>query len=247
MRVWNRAFALFPCKYNMSLTFDVISDLRLTAEDQFDWSNKVTGLFCLVPGNISNDYGVIHRTLKHLSSIYRGVFYIDGELEHEGNYKEKSENVNILSEICSSLPNVAYLHSSVTVMNGVAVVGVNGWYKSHKNLNMLESGYISSYMYDDLGYLNNTIKKLQLHMEVKDIIVISSSIPDKQLYYGEDKIHFEEIGPTACVMSDTEKKIKYWAYGTYEMVNANLSGIQFISNPCNGKNPYYAKCINLQF
>ena len=45
----------------------------------------------------------------------------------------------------------------------------------------------------------------------------------------------------------SEKKIKYWAYGSYEMANANLSGIQFISNPRNGKNPYYAKSINLQF
>ena len=231
----------------MNLTFDIISDLRLTAEDNFDWTDKVTGLFCLIPGNISNDYSVVQRTLSYLSKLYRGVFYIDGELEHADDYQNKSENVDLLTQICSAIPNVVYLHSSVTVMNGVAVVGVNGWYKSHKDMGLLESGYISSYMYDDLAYLNNTVKKLQLHMEVKDIIIISNSVPDKKLYYGEDKADFDEIGPTACVVSDTEKKIKYWAYGTYEMVNANLSGIQFISNPCNGKNPYYAKSINLQF
>jgi hypothetical protein len=231
----------------MNLTFDVISDLNLTAEDDFNWSDKVTGLFCLVPGNISSDYTVVQRTLSYLSKLYKGVFYIDGELEHADDYQNKSENVDLLTQICSAIPNVAYLHSSVTVMNGVAVVGVNGWYKSHKNLELLESGYISSYMYDDLAYLNNTIKKLQLHMEVKDIIIISSSIPDKQLYYGEDKSDFDEICPTACVVADTEKKIKHWAYGSYEMANATLSGIHFISNPCNGKSPYYAKCINLQF
>jgi len=231
----------------MNLTFDVISDLNLTAEDDFNWSDKVTGLFCLVPGNISNDYVVVQRTLSYLSKLYKGVFYIDGELEHDNDYKNKSDNVDLLTQICSAIPNVVYLHSSVTVMNGVAVVGVNGWYKSHKDLALLESGYISSYMYDDLAYLNNTIKKLQLHMEVKDIIIISSSIPDKQLYYGTDKNELEDLCLTTCVTADTEKKIKHWIYGTYEMANATLSGIQFISNPCNGKNPYYAKCVNLQF
>lgn len=231
----------------MNLTFDIISDLKLTAEDNFDWSNKVTGLFCLVPGNISSDYTVIQRTLSYLSKLYKGVFYIDGELEHEGDYQNRNENIQLLTQICGSMSNVVYLHSSVTVMSGVAVLGVNGWYKSHKDLGILESGYISSYMYDDLAYLNNTVKKLQLHMEVKDIIIISSSVPDKQLYYGEDKSDFDELSLSTCVVSDTEKKIKYWAYGTHDMANANLSGIQFVSNPCNGKNPYYAKSINLQF
>jgi len=231
----------------MKLSFDVISDLNLTVEDEFEWSDKVTGLFCLVPGNVSNDYNVVRKTLKYLSTLYKGVFYIDGELEHQDNYQNKSDNVHLLSEICNSISNVVYLHSSVTVMNGVAVVGVNGWYKSHKDLSLIESGYISSYMYDDLAYLNSTIKKLQLHMEVKDIIVLSSSIPDKQLYYGSDKNELDELCLTTCVVADTEKKIKYWAYGTYDMANANLSGIQFISNPRKGKNPYYAKCINLEF
>jgi predicted phosphohydrolase len=231
----------------MNLTFDIISDLNLTEEDDFNWSDKVTGLFCLVPGNVSSDYNVVRKTLGHLSKLYKGVFYVDGELEHKDNYKLKSENVELLGQICNAMPNVVYLHSSVTVMNGVAVVGVNGWYKSHKDLELLESGYISSYMYDDLAYLNNTIKKLQLHMEVKDIIIISSSIPDKQLYYGNDKNELDELCLTTCVIADTEKKIKYWAYGTYEMANANLSGIHFISNPRNSKNPYYAKTINLQF
>jgi predicted phosphohydrolase len=231
----------------MNLTFDVISDLNLTAEDDFSWSDKVTGLFCLVPGNISDDYNVVQRTLRYLSKLYKGVFYIDGQLEHDGDHQNKSQNIELLTQICNAIPNVVYLHSSVTVMNGVAVVGVNGWYKSHKDMGLIESGYISSYMYDDLAYLNNTIKKLQLHMEVKDIIIISSSIPDKQLYYGNDKNELEELCLTTCVVADTEKKIKHWAYGSYEMVNANLSGIQFISNPRNGKDPYYAKSINLQF
>jgi HD superfamily phosphodiesterase len=79
----------------MDITFDIISDLNLSEEDKFVWEDKVTSLFCIVAGNISHDIKIVQKTLTYLSTLYQGVFYIDGALENT-NLKEHPEVVNAL-------------------------------------------------------------------------------------------------------------------------------------------------------
>ena len=82
-------------------------------------------------------------------------------------------------------------------------------------------------------------------MDVKDIIVVSNSVPDKRLFFGDTTRLIDDIGPTMCLAADTEKKVKHWVFGSNErMVDTNIDGIRFVSNPCINQ-PYWAKRIEI--
>lgn len=229
----------------MDLSFDIISDLNLTQEDKFIWEDKVTSLFCLVAGNISSDLNVVRKTLNYLSTMYQGVFYIDGALENS-NLQQHSELIHELHKICRSINNTVYLHNNIVIFNGVAVVGINGWYGNHHEYTLADNLAIETMRRDDLVYLYNTIKKLQLHGDVKHIIVLSNSVPDKQLYFHEMDGFIDDISPSIALKPDTEKKVKTWVFGTYnKIVDTNINGINYVSNPKRQELNYYAKRITL--
>lgn len=229
----------------MDLSFDIISDLNLTQEDKFIWEDKVTSLFCLVAGNISSDLNVVRKTLNYLSTMYQGVFYIDGALENS-NLQQHSKLIHELHKICRSINNTVYLHNNIVIFNGVAVVGINGWYGNHHEYTLADNLAIETMRRDDLVYLYNTIKKLQLHGDVKHIIVLSNSVPDKQLYFHEMDGFIDDISPSIALKPDTEKKVKTWVFGTYnKIVDTNINGINYVSNPKRQELNYYAKRITL--
>jgi predicted phosphohydrolase len=229
----------------MDLSFDIISDLNLTQEDKFIWEDKVTSLFCLVAGNISSDLNVVRKTLHYLSTMYQGVFYIDGALENS-NLQHHSELIHELHKICRSINNTVYLHNNIVIFNGVAIVGINGWYGNHHEYTLADYLAIETMRRDDLVYLYNTIKKLQLHGDVKNIIVLSNSVPDKQLYFHEMDGFIDDISPSIALKPDTEKKVKTWIFGTYnKIVDTNINGINYVSNPKRQELNYYAKRITL--
>ena len=140
------------------------------------------------------------------------------------------------------------MRTQVVVLNGVALIGGNGWYGTPNTENYMYEVKKEIQRFEDIAYLAKTIEQLQLHVDVKTVVLVTSSVPCPEMFFGEEPDNIlEQVALTEILNKDTEKKIKHWVYGTYEMANATLSGIQFISNPCNGKSPYYAKSINLQF
>jgi hypothetical protein len=117
----------------MKIGFDVISDLNLEPNEQFDWEGKATSLYCIIAGNISNDLRTIHQILLHLSHFYQGVFYTAGSLEYEG-VTNISARTNELTNISKKIRNVAYLHNHVVIIDGIALVGTNGWFHNEYSL-----------------------------------------------------------------------------------------------------------------
>ena len=111
----------------MKIGFDVISDLNLDAEEEFNWDGKATSLYLIIAGNISNDLRVVHQTLYHLSRFYQGVFYIAGSSEHDSMHFVKHRHGE-LNKLCRTIKNVSYLHKHVVIINGIAILGCNGWY-----------------------------------------------------------------------------------------------------------------------
>jgi len=227
----------------MNINFDLISNLNLTMESKFDWSGKPTSLFCIIPGNISNDLRVIHRTLTHLSTLYQGVFYIDGELE-QSSIAECKERTRQLTRLCRGINNIVYLHNNVIIMNGVAVVGINGWYGVKPAGSAFDKIRQESYKTDDIKYLQGTIKKMQIHVEVRDIVILSSTPPDKQLTFDANE-NLDDLSPNLALIADTEKKTKCWVFNSDKMVDTTLGGIRYVSNPYKGE-PYWAKRIEIE-
>lgn len=228
----------------MKIGFDVISDLRLSPEDSFNWEGKATSLYCLIPGNISSDLRTIKQTLLHLSRFYQGVFYSIGTVEYENTTNIEQRTTEILN-VCRSVKNVAILHHHVVIIEGIAIAGANGWYgyaSTDEQKNVMDDHRL-----EDIGYLKNTIERLQMHIDVKKIIVVSSSVPAPELYFGEEPSDVNsQFNLSLVLMSDTEKKVSNWVYGTYgKAVDTTIGNINYVSNGYFNRKPYWAKRIEL--
>jgi hypothetical protein len=231
----------------MSLSFDVISDLNLTSEDKFSWEDKVTSLFCVIPGNISSDLKVIQKTLSYLSELYRGIFYIDGTLEHE-SIPHRTDRIEKLEKICSTVNNCVFLHNNIVIVNGVGVMAANGWYGQYNRELFVHDGLrVSAYRNDDLEYLNNTVKRIQLHADASKVLMVTSSPPNKDFFFKEDSHITDLMSPDTCLTYDTEKKITNWAFGGGDKkVDTTVNGVNYVSNPFIKTEPYWAKRIEIE-
>ena len=111
---------------------------------------------------------------------------------------------------------------------------------------------IACYAYSDTKYLENTIRKLQSHKDVKEIIIVSSTVPLVNLISHDiDLVNSTRINLmgnsmiTSCLNFDTEKKVKTWCFGYYpHAIDQTIDGIRFVSNPRAGHiDVYYPKVI----
>ena len=230
----------------MKIGFDVISDLNLKPNELFGWEGKATSLYCIIAGNISNDLRTIHQTLLHLSHFYQGVFYTAGSLEYE-SVDNISLRTDELLKLCKNIRNVAYLHNHVVIIDGIAIVGSNGWFNQEDNYPLLSPDIIEHERYQDIGYLSNAIEKLQLHLDVKKIVVVSHSAPSHELFFGEepDIIH-SMPSLKLSLIKDLEAKVTHWVYGDYnKTVDIVIDGINYINNSYYKRNPYWAKRIEI--
>lgn len=225
----------------MKISFDVISDLNLTDSDQFEWVGKPTSQYCIIAGNISNNLSVIKNTLLHLSKLYQAIFYISGTLEHDTLYKVRYRHAE-LTRICRSINNVSYLYNFVIVVDGVAIIGINGW-STGREKELVDDVLKDKFRNYDFEYLQMSIERLQLHGDVKKIVVVSNSVPNHELYFGEHSPDIEEYVPMSAVLGiDSEQKVSHWIYGHYpKTADVIKHGVNYINNSCYNKTPYWPK------
>lgn len=225
--------------------FDIISDLNLKPDDSFNWENKATSLYCIVAGNISTNLRTVIQVLLHLSSKYQGVFFAPGKLEYEtaDNFAKRTEE---LTSIAQGIPNLVMLYQNVIVVDGVAILGTNGWGNIGESLDNRNLAMTAA-KYEDFTYLLKCLEKLQKHLDVKKIVVVTSAVPNEELYFGEkpddvvDQIPLSEI-----LHADTEKKVTHWVFGTYNKpVDTVINNIHYLSNPYTAYGPYWAKRLAL--
>ena len=230
----------------MKIGFDVISDFNLKPHELFGWEGKATSLYCIIAGNISNDLRTIHQILLHLSHFYQGVFYTAGTLEYEGT-SDIAIRTGELVNICKSIRNVAYLHNHVVIIDGIAIVGSNGWFNDENTYPLLTLDAIENERYQDIGYLSNAIEKLQLHLDVKKIIIVSHSAPSHELFFGEEPDLIYSMPPLKLsLIKDLESKVTHWVYGNYDKtVDIVIDGINYVNNSYYKRNPYWAKRIEI--
>lgn len=225
--------------------FDILSDLNLAPNDSFNWTNKASSLYCILAGNVSSNFRTVAQVLVHLSTCYQGVFYVPGELEYvtTDNIIDRTEDIAVL---CDKIPNVVLLHQNVAVIDGVAIIGANGWNNSG-NLQTVEEMFRVAARYEDFKYLSKTIEKLQRHLDVKHIIVVSSAVPREDLYYGEEPTVVYDQTPLYNILcKDTEHKVKHWVFGTYsKLVDTTLENINYVNNPYKSINLSIAKRLTV--
>lgn len=225
--------------------FDIIGELFINPNDSFNWENKATSLYCIIPGNVSSDSRTLLQVLSHLSKYYHAIFYVPGMLEYQ-NSTNLIERTSEISQVCSQIPNVILLHQSVMVVDGIGVMGINGWSEAG-SLDTVENMIKTAARYEDTKYLNATLEKLQRHLDVKKIIVVSAAVPNEELYFGEEPpVVYDQIPLTTALHNDTEKKVKHWVFGTYtKNVDTVIDDIQYLNNPYLGRNPYWPKRLSV--
>lgn len=230
-----------------SFSVDLISDLKLTADDHFDWTDRQTSMFCIVAGNISDDLAVIGKVLLSLSHSYKNILYIDGSLEHT-DLLSYDVRIMELQELCRTIPNVVFMHNHVVILGDIAFVAINGWFNNRESVNSVEElMMVNEYRQSDLAYLSNTIKTLQLHLDTKQIAVISSCTPSKQMLYGQiSNLLHKNLEPIMVLAADSDRKINTWMYGGSNIVtDAYINKRRYVNNPKIGNQPYWPKKIVL--
>lgn len=244
----------------MTFAFDLISDLHVeTWGDQLDWSGRATSPVCVVAGDIAKDRAIVLRTLRHLGQCYQAVFYIDGNDEHTNNLEDLSNSYNDLAKKITRIPNVVYLQDNVIVIDGVAILGTNGWwgfdfdlsidteesaewYKDKLELSSSAVRSISKMATTDSLYMVTSIKRLQTHRDVKKIVMVTHTVPDPALIAHdlglEGQLRMNTMGNRYMMQAlalDTENKIDTWCFGHYHgSVDQVRSGIRFVNN-CRGR------------
>jgi hypothetical protein len=229
----------------MEIGFDVINDLCLGPEDTFKWINKATSLYCIVAGNISSDTRTIIHTLSHISKQYINVFYVPGTLEYEG-IEDIDYRTEELIAICEHIGNVTMLYHNLAIIDGVAIIGANGWGPLPEDYTITNIQKLHE-REDDFLYLLSAIEKLQYHLDVKKIIVVTSTVPKKDLYFKQEPDNLElSTKLVTCLQKDTENKTSHWIFGTYKnVVDTTINGVNYINNPYTKSKHYWPKRINI--
>jgi UDP-2,3-diacylglucosamine pyrophosphatase LpxH len=240
----------------MTFAFDLISDLHVETWDPFDWTGQPTSPYCVVAGDVSRDHVKVAQTLEHLNECYAGVFYIDGNDEHRYQLEDLAGSYRSLKNKLKKLDRVVYLQDNVVIINGVAILATNGWwsydfdttinyeesqawYQEYTQSSQSSADAITGIAYHDAAYLTNSIRKLQTHLEVKSIVVVSHTLPGAWLCSYDpdlaDTARFNCMGNPhlqQALDEDTENKIQVWAFGHYHRtVDQDSGGIRYVSNP----------------
>jgi len=262
----------------MEFSFDLISDLHIETWNQFNWTGQATSPYCVVAGDISQDRRILEETLRHLSKCYQGVFFIDGNDEHRNYLNDINGSYNDLRQFVDKFKNVVFLKDNVVVLNGVAFLAANGWWTydldptidthlsqewfcQRYDVNSAVPDTILSKAVSDASYLRHSIRKLQMHQDVRAIVVITHTVPGAWLIDHDLELsghyRFNTTGNplvASALEQDSENKVKAWCFGHYHRpVDRELNGIRYVNN-CRGRGntpwsqaAYYPKRITVSF
>lgn len=244
----------------MPLAFDLISDLHVeTWPTDLDWNGQPTSPTCVIVGDVATSRSHLLKTLTHLSSCYQAVFYIDGNEEHRDYYDNLPASYENLVRELKSIPNLVYLQDNVVVIDGVAILGTNGWWgfdfdpamdvgrsvkkwQDKTGYGLEVSQTISSLCETDANYLCRSVKRLQKHYDVRHIVIATHTVPCLQLISHDIDLEYDPklncMGNRyleKALDQDTENKIHTWCFGHYHNpIDQIYRGVRFVNN-CRGK------------
>jgi hypothetical protein len=252
----------------MSFAFDLISDLHAETWPDFDWTGQATSSYCVVAGDIARDRTVVLDVLRQLGQCYQAVFYVDGNDEHRHYYDNLNASYSDLVRQIRKIPNVVFLQDNVAVVDGVAILGTNGWWTYDFDLSV-DAEQTSLWLQDQLKinaqtakavgrmsktdstYMSSSVKRLQTHNDVKHIVCVTHTVPTSSLIAHDIELfntfRFNTMGNSSMMQAlsaDTENKLHTWCFGHYHgSVDQIRQGVRFVNN-CRGKgNSEYRKYV----
>jgi predicted phosphohydrolase len=243
----------------MSFAFDLISDLHAETWPKFDWTGLATSAYCIVAGDLARDRDVVIDTLQHLATCYQAVFYVDGNDEHRHHYDDLNASYANLIRRIKKIPNVIFLQDNVVVIDGVAILGTNGWwsydldssidaeqtslwFQDQCQVSALVAKTVGRLAATDAKYMVSSIKRLQTHADVQKIVCVTHTVPSASLIAHDisiaDTLRFNTMGNgfmMRALSADTEHKLHTWCFGHYHgSVDQVRQNVRFVNN-CRGR------------
>jgi hypothetical protein len=150
-------------------------------------------------------------------------------------------------DLTMPIPNVCILHHHVVMIDGIAIIGANGWTNADTNNLTLENLMEAASREEDTTYLAKSVEKLQKHLDITKVIIVTNAVPHPDLYFKETpNVIVDQIPLQVALDSDTEHKVTHWVFGTYDkMVDTCLGNVNYVNNPRPHKQPYWAKRITI--
>jgi predicted phosphodiesterase len=243
----------------MQFSFDLISDLHVDNNTNFNWIGQATSTVCVIAGDVGKNRIKTLDALRHISSCYQAVFYIDGNDEHRDQLEFLDISYVEFASQLSEISKLIYLQDNVVVINGVAILATNGWwgydfdpnldsdqvkhwYANKENITKHAATNIQLFALNDAAYMINSVKRLQTHQDVKHIVAVTHTVPFPELIEHDPVIagtaKFNTLGNRymqQVLDADTEKKIHTWCFGHYHSsVDQIYNGVRCVNN-CLGK------------
>jgi len=244
----------------MKFAFDLISDLHIDSWPSLNLDMIATSPFCVVAGDVGRDRNSVLEFIEDLSQHYQAVFYIDGNDEHRYYYHDMPDSYKTLSDSLMEMPDVVFLQNNVVVIDGVAIVGSNGWWdysfdpyfgdadqssrwmSERYHISLGQAEYARSLAMTDAKYLTSTIHRLQTHNDVKKIVLVTHTVPRPDLIEHDPQLvnthGFNCMGNSLLqdvFLNDTEGKISTWAFGHYHGdIDQTIDRVRYVNN-CRGK------------
>lgn len=243
----------------MSFAFDLISDIHTETWPDFNWTGRATSPYCVVAGDLARDREAVTNTLRHLGQCYQAVFYVDGNDEHRYFYDDLNNSYADLASRIRKIPNVVFLQDNVVVVDGVAILGTNGWwtydfdpgidteqtsqwFQEQTGVNNLVTRCVNRMAMTDATYMLSSVRRLQTHNDVKKIVCVTHTVPNSSLVSHDiglaNTFRFNTMGNSLmmrALAADTEKKMHTWCFGHYHgSIDQIQQGIRFVNN-CRGR------------
>ena len=236
------------------MIFDLVSDLHVDVHEPWTWEPQ--SQICVVAGDVAQDIPTLTQTLTTLGQQYDTVLYIDGNDEHRHDLHDLSGNFTRLAQAIAPIPNVVYLQDQMVILNDVAFVAANGWWSfdldpkwsmdqtqqavaRHYNVPVEHCDQMLVTAVSDARYLAASVRRLQVHLDVRRIVMITHTVPRAELIQDDPDITGNyRINTTVnpwmreVLTQDTENKIGAWCFGHYHcQVDQVIQGIRYVSNP----------------
>ena len=241
------------------MNFDLVSDLHIDhwgRSYETDWLYEQNSDILVVAGDTSDSVDITCEYLHKLTNYYNHVLVIDGNHEHQNNMENLEASIQYWKS-CISQTKATYLGDKQLLINDVKFIGICGWWSfdfgqpniaAHQTISTCKNHYdmtdtiIKNQMNQsllDANLLANMMVEATLDPNVKDIIVVSHSLPHSSCIswnryppdynvvgcYGNSRFQW-------TLDADINEKCRYWVFGhNHDTKNIPYKYLRFVSNP----------------
>lgn len=240
------------------MKFDLISDLHedfWNQDQQVRWEGIGTSLVAVVLGDVSRDPEVTYKTVVDISKYYKYVIFVDGNHEHN-NQCDIQEHNQLMRQRFNKYHNIQYLNRNAIVVDGVAFVGVNGWW----TFDFMEPEisredcywyFASNFIYSepfmqevmdtarqDATTMCEIVAKLTMDSAVNEIVILTHTAPFNKfmdVQQPQHPAHYSRCGSSylsKIIDFDINNKINIWCFGhVHQEFDEVINGIRYICHP----------------